>query len=218
MKRVLFGLLAVSLLLIVCVFTGCRSSRVADIRRVSDTFSLPGEAVIKDSGEGGGAAYKGGSYCLNPQDQIAVELLGIPEEKRLEMSINEHGEITMPYLEGPIVAQGLTTSALARKICDLYIENKIYRDITINVATSAKTYYLEGEVRLPQEYPLGKQMTVLQAIAAAGGYTEYANTKKITITRRGTRRQVSGKRLERHPEEDIIIEPDDRIKIHRSIW
>ena len=77
---------------------------------------------------------------------------------------------------------------------------------------------MQGEVNRPQEYPLTRRTTLLQAIAAAGGYTEYANESKVTITRNGQLLKYDPKNLEQHPEEDPLIEAGDRIKVHRSIF
>jgi polysaccharide export outer membrane protein len=131
--------------------------------------------------------------------------------------IDEKGNLTIPYIDDPVKARGLTTSELERKIQRIYTDGKIYRNITVNVITTAKAYYMEGEVKSPQEYPLSRRTTLLQAIAAAGGYTEYANESKVTITRNGQLLKYNPKHLEKHPEADPLVEAGDRIKIHRSI-
>lgn len=159
-----------------------------------------------------------GLYQLRSLDPLTVGLLGIPEEKQIETVIDEKGTITLPYIETPVQASGLTTSELERKIQRIYTDGQIYRNITVNVATTAKTYYMEGEVRKPQEYPLSRRITLLQAIAAASGYTEYANKKNVTITRKGQIMKFNAKKLEEHPEWDVPVEAGDRIKVHRSVF
>ena len=159
-----------------------------------------------------------GLYTLTPMDPLLVTLLGIPEEKQIDTVIDEKGTITLPYIQEPIQAADLSTSQLEREIQRIYIEGGIYRSITVNIQTSAKTYYMEGEINRPQEYPLSRRITLLQAIAAASGYTEYANKKSIIITRRGTIIRANAKELEKHPELDIPIEAGDRIKVDRSFY
>jgi polysaccharide export outer membrane protein len=159
-----------------------------------------------------------GLYRLRSLDPLQISLLGIPEEKQIEAVIDEKGNLTIPYINEPVKASGLTTSELERKIQRIYTEGQIYRNITVNVLTSAKTYYVEGEVRRPQEYQLNRRITLLQAIAAATGYTEFANKKKITITRYGQILKFNAKDLEKHPELDPAIEAGDRIKVHRSLF
>jgi polysaccharide export outer membrane protein len=88
----------------------------------------------------------------------------------------------------------------------------------VNVITTAKIYYVEGEVLRPQEYPLTRRITLMQAVAAAGGYNDYANRNKVTITRNGQVMRFDIKAIEKHPERDVPIEAGDRIKVHRSIF
>ena len=159
-----------------------------------------------------------GLYKLRSMDPVQINLLGIPEEKQIETVIDEKGNLTIPYVNEPVKASGLTTSELERKIQRIYTDGKIYRNITINVITTAKAYYMQGEVVRPQEYPLTRRTTLLQAIAAASGYTEYANESKVTITRNGQLLKYNPKYLEKHPEEDPLVEAGDRIKVHRSIF
>jgi polysaccharide export outer membrane protein len=144
--------------------------------------------------------------------------LGIPNEKRIETVIDERGEITLPYINEPISAVDITTSQLERKIQKIYTEGGIYKAITVNVQTSAKIYYMEGEVARPQEYVLNRRISVLQAIAAAGGYTDYADPKDVTITRRGGIIKINAKKLEKNPELDIPVEAGDRIKVDRTFY
>jgi protein involved in polysaccharide export with SLBB domain len=197
MKRfqILFSLIAVVL------FSGC----------LGRTVSVPTVAGMETSGPVG-------FYRLRPMDPLVVNLLGIPQEKALETVIDEKGNITLPYIEDPVKASDLTTSELERKIQQIYTESQIYRSITVNVLTSAKSYYVEGEVTRPQEYPLNRRITLLQAIAAASGYNDFANRKNVTITRNGQIIKVNAKDIERHPEKDILIEAGDRIKVHRSLF
>lgn len=173
-------------------------------------MSSPNVAVVS-SGEVG-------LYKLRSLDPVVISLLGIPAEKQIESVIDEKGTITLPYIDEPIQASGLTTSELERKIQQIYVDQKIYKNITANVMTSAKTYYVEGEVKRPQEYPLSRRITLLQAIAGASGYTEYANKKNITVTRRGTVLKFNAKDIEKHPKRDFTIEAGDRIKVNRTFY
>jgi len=159
-----------------------------------------------------------GLYRLRALDPLVISLRGIPQEKQIESIIDERGTITLPYVDAPVQAAGMTTSELERKIQSIYTDGKIYRNITVNIATTAKIYYMEGEVRKPQEYLLNRRITLLQAIAAASGYTEYANPKNVTITRNGKIMKFNTIDLEKHPERDVPVEAGDRIKVNRSVF
>lgn len=185
--------------LLIFMLTGCLSLETAPI----SAESSGGDSLV-------------GLYRLRELDPLQISLLGIPSEKAMETVIDERGNITLPYIEEPVPAVGLTTSELEREIQRIYTEGEIYRDITVNVQTYAKIYYMEGEVRNPTEYSLNRRITLLQAIAAASGYTEYANPKKVTITRNGQVMWFDAKNIEKHPELDVPVEAGDRIKVHRS--
>lgn len=187
--------------LFMLVFAGC-------ISRPALVGTLPGEEDPSVTG----------FYKLHALDPVQISLLGIPEEKMIDTVVDEKGNITLPYIDEPVRAGGMTTSELERKIQRIYTEGQIYRNITVNVLTTAKVYYMEGEVRRPQEYPLTRRITLLQAVSAAGDYTEYANRKKITITRNGQIIKANAKDLEKHPEWDIPLEAGDRVKVHRSAF
>ncbi len=159
-----------------------------------------------------------GLYRLRALDPLMITLLGIPQEKQMDVVIDEHGNITMPYVKDTIPAVGLTTSELEREIQRIYTDGQIYRNITVNVQAHAKIYYVEGEIKRPQEYELNRRITLLQAIAASGGYTEYANQTKVTITRNGRVATYNAKKLEKYPELDVPVEAGDRIKVHRSFF
>ncbi|MFA5689482.1 MAG: polysaccharide biosynthesis/export family protein [Kiritimatiellales bacterium] len=159
-----------------------------------------------------------GLYRLRPQDPLQISLLGIPEEKMQEVIIDEYGMITMPYADEPIKASGLTTTELERKIQKMYVDGQIYRNITVNVQTLAKSYFIDGEVKRPQEYLLNRHITLMQAIAAASGYTEYANKRSIEITRAGKVIKVDGRKIEKNPQLDIPLEAGDRIRVNRTFY
>jgi len=175
-----------------------------------------GPAVLTESEDDSGALV--GLYNLKPLDPLFVSLLGIPDEKELQIVVDEYGQIKLPYIEEPVQVSGLSVSAVERKIQDIYIQGGIYRNVTVNIQTSAKSYFLEGEVNQPTEYPLNRPITLLQAIAAAGGYTDFADKTDITITRGGRNIEVNAKKLEKNPELDIPLEAGDRIKVDRTFY
>jgi protein involved in polysaccharide export with SLBB domain len=186
-----------SVLLLVFALTGCSSQTGLTLGEADSSVGL---------------------YQLSPMDTLQISLLGIPTEKKIDTVIDEKGNITIPYIDEPVKASGITTSELEQKIQRIYTDRQIYRNITVNISTSAKSYYMDGEVARPQEYALNRRITLLQAIAAASGYTEYANKKNITITRNGRILKFNAKDIEKHPELDVTIEAGDRINIHRSMF
>lgn len=156
-------------------------------------------------------------YRLRQGDPVVVQLRGIPESDTHELVVDDQGRINLPYIP-PIRAEGLTPSELQRLIQDIYIEERIYRQITVNVILPMQSYFVRGEVRQPGRFPLTSGMTVLKAIAAAGGYTEYANSRRINIIRAGETMVENARQMEQNPEEDIEVKAGDVIIVPRSIF
>ncbi|WP_169775847.1 polysaccharide biosynthesis/export family protein, partial [Escherichia coli] len=86
-------------------------------------------------------------------------------------------------LIGQVDAAGLTVSqfetAMITKLMDGYLNSP---RVSVEVM-NYRPFYIYGEVGNPGQYPYTNGMTVLNAIAVAGGYTYRANTNQIYITR-----------------------------------
>ena len=156
-------------------------------------------------------------YRLRPNDAVFVHLRGIPESANYEYVIDDSGYINLPYIP-PIYAVGLTASELQRAIHDSYIANLIYRQISVNVILPTQSFFVRGEVRQPGRYALTSGMTLLKAIASAGGYTEFANPRRVEIIRAGETLAANARQLEQNPELDFNIKAGDVIIVRRSIF
>ena len=82
----------------------------------------------------------------------------------------------------------------------------------------ALLFYVSGEVRMPSRQIFGSRITLLKAIACAGGFAPSANKKKVQLTRHhdGEQRIIDCTSAERHPELDVQIYPGDSIYVPRS--
>jgi len=164
---------------------------------------------------------RAGGYKLRPGDPIIVYLRGIPGvpggEQQIQDVVDEDGAINLPYINELRVG-GNTPTKAENLIRHAYIDQKIYKYITVNVVVPARSYYVRGEVRQPGRFPLMNDVTIIQALAAAGGFTEFANPKKVEILR-GTRRiPLNLRDLERHPDRDISVKAGDVIIVNRSFF
>ncbi len=155
------------------------------------------------------------AYKLKPGDQIIIALRGIPQSEKIEDVIDEGGYITLTYIDR-IRAAGKTTSELEQDIRQAYIDGKIYKNISVNVIVPGKSYYVRGEVKQPGRFPLPTGTTLVQAIAGAGGFTEYANPKKVFVIRGDTKMTVDVRDLEQNPHRDLELEAGDVIVVDRS--
>ncbi len=124
----------------------------------------------------------GGDYIIGPQDVLAINVWKEPEISRA-VPVRPDGKISLP-LVGDIVASGLTPMQLEKEISEdlkAYIANP---EVTVIVqAVNSRKFNIVGEIARPGTYPLTKQMTVLDAIAQAGGPRDFAKAKKIYVLR-----------------------------------
>ena len=209
-----FGLVGLAALL----FSGCLSRGPG-----SDPSDRAGDDLVWMYVEGGEESDGSVSrprpeavYRLKMGDELVVNLMGTRERQRIESRVDDQGHITLPLIDR-VRAEGLSGSELARIIRETYINRKIYNDINVNVLIPSQDfYYIRGEIRQPGRYPLGSGITVVQAIAAAGGFTEYAAARRTRLIRGDEVRQHDVSEYERSPERDVQIQAEDVIIVPRS--
>jgi polysaccharide export outer membrane protein len=129
------------------------------------------------------AAPTAGTYLLGPNDRVRVKVYG-ESEITGEYEVDINGQISVP-LAGHIGAEGLTTKQLEHAIAAALAKG-IVRDPRVNVEVALyRPYYILGEVKKSGEYPYRIGLTVLDAVASAGGFTYRANESKIYLRRAG---------------------------------
>jgi polysaccharide export outer membrane protein len=130
--------------------------------------------------------------------------------------VRPDGMISMPLL-GDVQASGLTPLALGDQIATKL--KKYIQDPKVNVvitAINSKKIFLMGEFSKKGSIEMTPGMTLLQAIASAGGFTDFANLKKVYILRdeggKRVRIPVQYKEaLKGNSELDLVLKPGDTI-------
>lgn len=127
-------------------------------------------------------------YRLGAGDHISIMVYG-EEDLELDAKLGESGVINYPYL-GAIKVAGLTTSEVENKI-----EQGLRGDYLVNPSVHVsiedyRPFYIFGEVKTPGSYPYEPGLTVDRAVALAGGLTERASMKGITVSRRINGKEV----------------------------
>jgi polysaccharide biosynthesis/export protein len=179
-------------------------------QRVADARSSAGASVH--------AATTDPDYRIGPQDVITINVWKEPDISRV-IPVRPDGKISIPLLND-VVAGGLTPMQLANVITEglkKYI-NGPQVTVIITEINSRRVYVL-GQVGRPGAFPLLPNMTVLQLLSSCGGFTEFANSKKIYILRAVGDKQVkiffnykdvvSG----RKPGDNIALEPGDTLVV-----
>jgi len=122
-------------------------------------------------------------YLIGSGDILEITTWKEPDFTREDILVRLDGKISFPLLND-VQAEGLTTIELKRVIekgLKDYVSNP---EVTVHVRSPlSKRFYILGEVVNTGEYPLAKHLTVLQAFALAGGFTEWASKKEIILLR-----------------------------------
>jgi polysaccharide biosynthesis/export protein len=128
------------------------------------------------------ASAAGADYRLVNGDKLRIEVYREPQLSH-SLQIRPDGKISLP-LAGDLVAAGQTPAGLRDAIATAlreYVTNPVVTVIVVE--TQLPTISVMGEVNEPGSVPLKGRMTVIEALAAAGGFKDFANTKNITIRR-----------------------------------
>ena len=122
-------------------------------------------------------------YRIGASDLLEITTWKEPDLVRNEVLVRTDGKISFPLLND-VQAAGLTPMEVKRKIEAGLKEFVAAPFVTVTVrAPNSRKFYILGEVRRTGEYVLTKSLTVLQAFALAGGFTEWASKKEIILLR-----------------------------------
>ena len=121
-------------------------------------------------------------YAIGPQDVIDIAVWKEPELTRT-VPVRPDGKISLPLLND-VQAAGLTPAQLAEQITESLKKYVTDPQVTVIVTQiNSQRIYILGEVNRAGAYPLLPNMNVLQGLSSAGGFTQFANLKKIYVLR-----------------------------------
>lgn len=162
----------------------------------------------------------GSTDLLHSGDKITVILADIPNGPLIhDQTITEDGYITLHY-NVKIKADGRTKSDVQEDIRAEYVDRKkIYLRITVTVKSEERYFFVDGQVKTPNRYPYNGELTVLKAITAAGGFTDFAKKSKVQVIRvNGKTEIVNCDKAKDTPKLDLPIYPGDRIDVPRRYF
>ena len=135
------------------------------------------------SGEKWSSWVSADAYKIGSGDILEIVTWKEPDFTREQVLVRTDGKISFPLL-GDVQAAGRSPLEIQK---DIETGLKDYVDVP-NVTVTVKSplsqkFYILGEVKKTGEYPLIKGLTVLQAFAIAGGFTDWASKKEIILLR-----------------------------------
>lgn len=123
-------------------------------------------------------------FRIGAGDVLQLFVWKEPELSR-EVTVRVDGKLTIPLL-GDVAAAGKTTHELAAELQSMLGRYLEAPQVTLGVAqANSSRIYVLGMVAKPGVYPLTQPTTVLQGLAFAGGFKEFARTENIVIIRNG---------------------------------
>jgi polysaccharide biosynthesis/export protein len=157
------------------------------------------------------------AYKIGSGDVLEIVTWKEPDFSRPDVLVRTDGKISFPLL-GDVQAAGRTPMEIRKEIesrLKAYVDNPI---VTVTVKSPAsQKFYILGEVKKTGEYPLIKGLTVLQAFAIAGGFTDWASKKEIILLRYVNGKEkvynINYKKIvdDKDFSENIAIKTDDTI-------
>jgi polysaccharide export outer membrane protein len=188
-------------------------SRCQAVFALAAVLSGGAGACAQDTAAETGAGSAGEGYVIGLGDVLQVIVRKEPDLTR-EVTVRLDGMITVPLL-GDLLAAGRAPNQLAEAIAaglERYIEGPQVA-VAVNRATSARFYVL-GQVTRSGEFPLSGSTTVLQGLALAGGFREFAQLEDIVVIHEDdTVIAVNYKRLAEGKDmgQNIALRPGDTI-------
>jgi protein involved in polysaccharide export with SLBB domain len=163
---------------------------------------------------------------LGSNDYVSFRVVEDRDDESQRLRINDNGELEVPYI-GLVPAAGRSCKELAYSV-KAALEREYYYHATVIIAVdhvsekSRGKVYVYGSVKGqgPQEIPPDESYTVSKAIIRAGGFGDFANKRKVKLTRKdGKDLVIDLKRVieEGRTDEDVVLQPDDQIYVPQRL-
>ena len=169
-----------SALVAATLVAGCADRRGGPIAYSPSNFGAPDAPTVVPLGSG---------YKIAPLDKLTIKVFKMPDLSG-DFEVDLTGQISMPLI-GNITATDYTTAELDEQLTQRlgakYLENP---DVSVGIKSStSRNVTVDGAVNKAGGFPVNGPVTLMQAIAQAGGATSEANIRRVAIFR-----QIGGKR------------------------
>jgi polysaccharide biosynthesis/export protein len=168
---------AVRLLVIILIFVA-----LCGLAMAQDATTAP-PATTPEPPSQAGTGVRTDSYVIGAEDMLSVYVWKEPDMSKT-VPVRPDGMISLPLI-GEVKASGYTPVQLEAVLAEAMKKYVSDPQVTVIVEKiSSLSFNIVGEINRPGSYPLTRRMTVLDAIATAGGFRDFANTKKIYVLRK----------------------------------
>jgi protein involved in polysaccharide export with SLBB domain len=215
--------LTVYAMVIAIAIGGC-SAKNPQIESDRDAFASPRMSAEQCAANASiqKSAAQDSDYRIQPGDQLALDFY-LNSEFNETATVDPNGKIVLRMV-GPIQAAGLTPNQLASSIDYAYRNELRNPGAVVHLRNSpARQIYVEGEVAKPGAFPLQPGMTMVQALALAGGVTDNSDPESTVLIRRDACGQSQGTKIDmasaiKNPgsAEDVALMSRDVVVVPRS--
>ena len=124
-------------------------------------------------------------YTIAPHDRVSITVYNHPELSTTSdkgMLVDGNGDVNLPLINRVHIAH-LTQTQASNKLQRLY--SKYLKHANVHLEVLNKRAFIIGEVKNPGVIPLENESApLLQALAQAGGFTDYANKSEVVLIRK----------------------------------
>lgn len=165
---------------------------------------------------------------LGANDYVSFRVVEDRDNESQRLRVNDNGELEVPYV-GLVSASGRTCKEVAYSV-KAALEKEYYwpGHATVIIAVDRISEKARGKVYVygavkqqgPQEIPADETYTVSKAVIRAGGFGDFANKRKVKLTRKnGQSYIIDLKRVieEGRTDEDLTLSPDDQINVPQRL-
>lgn len=146
-------------------------------------------------------------YRIGPEDVLSIVVLGHPDYTRV-VPVRPDGRISLPAVND-VMAAGLTPQDLRMRLTESFSKFINSEGLEVSVIVTevhSVKVSVQGNVRTPIRFELRSRATVLDALAMAGGFTDYAKRDQIIVRRAdGTVLRFNYDRFLEKPEANELI-------------
>lgn len=154
---------------------------------------------------------QGVEYRLGNGDELRVVVFNEPELSG-DFTVDGTGTISMPLI-GTVQVAGLTLPQFQRTVEARLADGYLISPRVSAEVTSSRPYYILGEVNRPDQYTYSPGLTVMNAVAAAGGFTYRANRREVFIRSEGETGEREVELTTTTP-----VQPGDTIRVGERIF
>ena len=178
-----------------------------------------GEGAAARAGGTAAGAGAAATYVIGADDVLAINVWKENEISQ-EVPVRPDGKVSLPLI-GDVQASGLTPQELQQTIRTRLAAYLVNPTVTVMVREArSHRFNVVGEVEHPGSYVLGQALTVLDALAMAGGFRDFAKTGGIYVLRLHAdgaherlsfnyKQVISGRNLE----QNILLQPGDTVVV-----